>query len=308
MQTQTNGTVAFHHNSFPDNFAARTWYRIVGHLDEGSRPLIVLHGGPGYTHGYLRPTFDLLAAKTSAPVVYYDQIGNGSSTHLREKRLDETFWTAQLFVDELDNLLSTLRLDGDFDLYGHSWGAMLAVKYVSQRQPPGLNRLVLGSGPASMALWKQSALSFVADLPPLMQQKLAQQSDSADGEDLEYNEALRALAVKNTLMEPPFPPELQESLDWLEKDDTVVLTTNGPSDLSWSGSLLSLDLSLDCRHINVPVLILSGDKDGATKAAIAPLAEGIPDAQWTIIHKGSHMVHLEQPEVYVDYISDFLYQ
>ena len=32
-----------------------TWYRIVGDLDSGPTPVIVLHGGPDFDHGYLLP-------------------------------------------------------------------------------------------------------------------------------------------------------------------------------------------------------------------------------------------------------------
>lgn len=46
-----------------------------------------------------------------------------------------------------------------------------------------------------------------------------------------------ALNEATTLMKKPYPAELQESLDWLEKDDTVVITTNGLSDLVDGGCL-----------------------------------------------------------------------
>lgn len=39
--------------------------------------VIVLHGGPGATHQYLRPEFDALTK--TARVIYYDQRGCGKS-------------------------------------------------------------------------------------------------------------------------------------------------------------------------------------------------------------------------------------
>lgn len=59
------------------------------------------------------------------PVVLYDQLGNGESSHCEGVPPD--FWTPELFMDELDNLLKTLEIYDDFDLLGQSWGGKLLV-------------------------------------------------------------------------------------------------------------------------------------------------------------------------------------
>ncbi|KAI2462785.1 hypothetical protein F4781DRAFT_172937 [Annulohypoxylon bovei var. microspora] len=79
--------------------ACHTWYKVVGDLKDSSKiPLIILHGGPGACHEYLLPLTDL---SSSIPLVFYDQIGNGRSTHLPDKAGDETFWSIDLFKNEL---------------------------------------------------------------------------------------------------------------------------------------------------------------------------------------------------------------
>ena len=74
------------HASFRDY---RTWYRITGDLEGAKPPIVILHGGPGCTHDYV-DSFKGLAQDGRA-VVHYDQLGNGRSTHLRDKGAD--FWT-----------------------------------------------------------------------------------------------------------------------------------------------------------------------------------------------------------------------
>lgn len=54
------------------------------------------------------------------PVLFYDQLGNGESSHCEDAPPD--FWTPELFMDELDNLLKTLEIYNNFDLLGQSWG------------------------------------------------------------------------------------------------------------------------------------------------------------------------------------------
>ena len=82
----------------------RTWYRITGDLGSGVAPLVVAHGGPGATHDYVLTIADI--SRSGRPVIHYDQLGNGRSTHLRDRGAD--FWTVDLFLAELDNLLHQL--------------------------------------------------------------------------------------------------------------------------------------------------------------------------------------------------------
>ncbi|EXJ80075.1 hypothetical protein A1O3_08361 [Capronia epimyces CBS 606.96] len=81
------------------------------------------------------------------PVVFYDQIGSGRSTHLREKRLDEAFWKHELFIAELDN---PLGIADDFDLLGQSWGAMLGAIFAI-RGHRGLRRLIISNSPLTLS-------------------------------------------------------------------------------------------------------------------------------------------------------------
>src|SRR5258708_157674 len=96
----------------------RTWYRVTGDLHGAQPPIVILHGGPGWNPAYVG-SFEGLAAAGRA-VVHYDQLGNGRSTHLREKGAE--FWTPALFLAELDNLLAHLGIAAAYHLLGQSWG------------------------------------------------------------------------------------------------------------------------------------------------------------------------------------------
>jgi pimeloyl-ACP methyl ester carboxylesterase len=67
---------------------------------------------------------------------------------LPEKKGDGSFWTIDLFLKELENLLEHLGITGEYDLNGHSAGGVLAAEW-AVRSPKGLRRLVLSSTPAS---------------------------------------------------------------------------------------------------------------------------------------------------------------
>ena len=104
--------------------------------------MISLHGGPEVPSQYLKP-LSLLHRETGIPVLCYDQIGSGNSTHLPHKKDDTEFWTFDLFIAELRNFISHLKI-GTCDLFGHSCGGMLAAKY-TLTLPRRLRKLLLAS-------------------------------------------------------------------------------------------------------------------------------------------------------------------
>lgn len=142
-----------------------TWYQVYGDLKCGKTPVVALHGGPGSTHHYLISMADLFTTY-GIPVVFYDQLGNGGSTRLPEMSGEAgSFWTEQLFLDELDNLLNHLGIQDDYVLLGQSWGGMLAARHAT-RQPKGLKRLVLSNSPASIPLFVKAAMEeLISQLP-----------------------------------------------------------------------------------------------------------------------------------------------
>ncbi|GAB4039428.1 alpha/beta fold hydrolase [Spirosoma gilvum] len=90
----------------------------------GSKPetVIVLHGGPDATHGYLRPELDGLSKV--AKVVYYDQRGIGKSGSA-----DSYVWQAQVL--DLDRVIHRFSTHKVF-LAASSWGTTLAILYAYQ--------------------------------------------------------------------------------------------------------------------------------------------------------------------------------
>jgi L-proline amide hydrolase len=78
----------------------------------------------------------------------YDQIGCGRSTHLPEKKGDMDFWTMSLFLSELDNLLSHLEIQGNYSLFGQSWGGSIAAEHAILH-PKGLKKLIIANSSAS---------------------------------------------------------------------------------------------------------------------------------------------------------------
>ncbi|KAJ7902800.1 Alpha/Beta hydrolase protein [Mycena olivaceomarginata] len=147
----------------------RSQYKVISDLSNQTQsPLIGLHG-PGMAHDYLIPLGDLFATQ---PIILYDQIGNARSTHFSDPPKPATFWTIDLFVDELENLVKFFGLEKrGYYLLGHSWGGILAAEF-EVRHPYGLKGIVLSDFLADMGLWGKSNMELMSKFPAHVQEGL----------------------------------------------------------------------------------------------------------------------------------------
>ncbi|MCB1432178.1 MAG: proline iminopeptidase-family hydrolase [Alphaproteobacteria bacterium] len=278
-----------------------TWYRITGDLDSSRPPIFILHGGPGAAHNYV-DSYKLLSRGGRA-VIHYDQLGCGKSTHLPDKPKD--FWTPQLFVDELENLVDTLGQRKAFHVLGQSWGGMLAAEYGS-RQPKGVKSLTIANSPASMALWVSEAMRQRSEMPQDIQDTLNKHEAAGTYSDPEYQEATQWVYERHVCRVVPFPPEVKASFDQIGEDPTVYHTMNGPNEFFVMGTLKNWNIIPELHKINVPTLILSGHYDEATRACVQPYADNIKGSRWVIFEHSSHMPHVEEKELCMKTVGDFL--
>jgi L-proline amide hydrolase len=280
----------------------QTWYRVTGDLTNATRtPVVVLHGGPGATHNYTLRMARLV--EQGIPVIHYDQLGAGLSTHLPDKGPD--FWTVDLFLDELDNVLRKLDVQDRYCVIGQSWGGMLGAEHAIRR-PSGLRSLVIADSPASMDLWVSEANRLRDDLPPEVQKVLLQHEEAGTTDSAEYVEAEKVFYNRHVCRIVPNPPEVTESFDNIAKDPTVYHTMNGPSEFHVIGTLRDWSVVDRVSGITAPTLLVSGAYDEATPATMQPFMDAIPDVQWEIFAESSHMPHVEEEERFLSVVGQFL--
>lgn len=195
-----------------------TWYRVVGNFNSGARPLVILHGGPGIPNPYMYPLEELYSSH-NIPVIFYDQIGVGNSSHLRDK--PSSFWTVDLFMDELDNLIHHLGISKTFSLLGHSWGGMLGSNYAATRRPACLKALVLSSTPASVDLWMQCMNELLNRFTKDVGQAVKRYERDGLLESEEYETAMTMFNKKHLCKLNPWPQQLLDSLTLMGEDMTV---------------------------------------------------------------------------------------
>ncbi|OSX62093.1 hypothetical protein POSPLADRAFT_1143690 [Postia placenta MAD-698-R-SB12] len=287
----SEGTLPF----IVDGETHQTWYKVVGDLQNRTRPpLVVLHGGPGLSHDYLAPIGDL-ATTASTPVIFYDQIGIGRSSHLPEK--PNSFWTIDLFLDELTSLVEALGIQDAFELLGHSWGGHLAVEFAIRRQHPGLRHLILSNTHASQALHGENMQRLLE--PFSLEDKQALQ---VGPDDPHFIVAMKHILERHGCLVQPIPKEVEYSMELgiPGKGDTTVYNA------MYTGEYKTWDVRDKLHQVLVPTLVINGRADYMQDIVCAPFFERIPKVKWITLEKSSHMPFWEERERYMEIVDHFL--
>ncbi len=273
--------------------AATLHYWSQGH---GS-PIVLLSGGPGFA-SYLHPVMAELA-KSGHQAIMVDQRGTGKST---VAPLDESTISSRLLVEDLEVLRKHLGIQR-WNVLGHSWGGMLAMRY-GIAHPAAVNSLgLVGSGPMFMgaefdryfednihsrllpsdleaeAYWmdpqrhKDSArLVSVERLRAILPAYFYDRTNS-----LAFHQDLGAPGVKNELMGSLM-------LKQLAKEDI----TNG------------------MRSFNKPVLVLMGRQDPIGETTQYQIRDACRTARLVFVEQSGHFPWLEQPAAFYRSINSFL--
>lgn len=280
----------------------RTWYRITGTISPERLPLVVAHGGPGCTHDYV-DSFKGIAALDGRAVIHYDQLGNGNSTRLPDKGAD--FWTVSLFLDELDCLLKHLGIQDRYALLGQSWGGMLGSEH-AVRRPVGLKAFVIANSPANMRTWVAEANRLREELPAEIQATLLRHEQAGTLTDPEYIAASKAFYDRHVCRVVPWPEEVARTFAIMDEDNTVYRNMNGPTEFHVIGTLKDWSIEDRLHSVAAPTLVISGRYDEATPLVVKPYVENVPGCRWVVFENSSHMPHVEEKDLCLKTVSDFL--
>jgi pimeloyl-ACP methyl ester carboxylesterase len=202
-------------------------------------------------------------------VIAYDLRGLGESD------VGDGQYTIELFVDDLIALLDHLRIEKTI-VCGISIGGYIALRAL-ERHPERFSALVL-----------------------------CDTRSEADSDEAKIKRwaGLRLLKEKGVpsfaaeFVRPAFAPETFNTNPDIVHTAKGMILKNSP--LGIGGSLLALasrtDTTESLKRINIPTLVLVGEKDQITPPSAAlSLKERIPNAQMHVIPHAGHLSNLENP-------------
>jgi len=257
----------------------RIFYEVMG----TGEPIVIVHGGPGLDHNYLRPGLDVLAARNT--LVYYDQRGTGRS----DLSLDEASVNLDVFVEDIDALRQVLGFE-KITVLGHSFGALFAIEY-ARRYPDNLRGVVLmnPAEPGSRFRDQSNARLAVArteeDAAELMELTGTEAFEARDAGALS---AMYRVAFKGTFKD-------RDRIDELDLVLSVETAKHGQDVAMLLGkSLGSVEWWDRLEDIRVPTLVVHGRYDIPPVQMGQALADAFPRGSLAVLDSG-HFPYIEDP-------------
>jgi len=279
----------------------RVWTKRIG--NNPSAKVLLLHGGPGFSHEYLE-AFDSYLPGAGVEYYYYDQLGSAYS----DKPEDPELWELPRFVEEVEQVRTALGLDAsNFYLFGQSWGGILAIEYALKYQQ-NLKGLVISNMMSSIPAYNEYAKTV---LMPAMDQDVLKDilamEAAGDYANPRYEELLVGnYYVEHILRMPPeqWPDPLMRS--FANYNHEIYVSMQGPSEMGASGKLVDWDRSGDLAQITVPTLVIGATYDTMDPKHMEWMAGQFSRGRFLLCPDGSHLAMYDDQTTYFDGLVRFI--
>jgi proline iminopeptidase len=254
-------------------------------LEGKGPPLIAVHGGPGGNHCCFHPGLSTLAGAHT--VVYYELRGH----YMSSAPQDATAYGLMHDVADLEALRIALGF-GEIDLFGYSYGSMVALKY-AQAHPGHLRRIVFCSAPVGVT--DEDYEAAAKDDP------IATALDAATSPDeqeelyfrLYYHKPLGRVARRYAKL-------ARDAFGSTKSRHVLAAYNNDTADVNWDDEL---------PRIAAPILFLVGTHDICGRLslnAIRTLLPGLPQARLEVFEHSAHDPFTDEPERFGTVVGEFL--
>jgi len=265
--------------------------------------VLLLHGGPGFTHEYLE-AFDSYFPGAGIEYYYYDQLGSFYS----DQPNDPSLWDLGRFVEEVEQVRAALGLDKDnFYLLGHSWGGLLAIEYALKYQEH-LKGIVVSNMMSNITDYNAYADTvFKSTMDPAVLAELKRLEAAKDYENPRYMELLIPHHYVKHLCRIPYdqwPEPLTRTFKHL--NPAVYIPMQGPSELGASGSLVGWNRTADLKKIAVPTLTIGAQYDTMDPRHMEMMAKLLPKGRYLYCANGSHLAIFDDQKTYMAGVIRFI--
>ena len=274
-------------------------------------PIIYLQGGPG---GFISNRNIEMLAPLSADgydVYLYDQIGSGLSDRLPNIK-DYTAERHKIDLEEIIHKIGATQVI----LIGQSWGASLAALFIADN--PEKVESVVFTGPGSILPMREELIS--ANPPDSLNLRKPPYSNM-EANDKSKN--IRTVAVSfwaksfgHKLASDKEADDYQTYLNHELNKATVCDTSKALKTEGGGGFYAQImtvksfneikDPRLGLKGSKIPVLIMRGQCDNQPWGFVNEYLELFPNHQLKIIPGAGHSISVEQPELYLKVIREFL--
>jgi proline iminopeptidase len=272
------------------------WTKKVG---DAKIKVLLLHGGPGFTHDYMECFEDFLP-KEGIEFYYYDQLGSGNS----DVPTDTTLWQLPRFVEEVEQVRKGIGLE-NFYLFGHSWGSLLAMEYLHKYQS-NVKAAVLSNMVGGIA----SYLAYANQL----KQKFFDANDLKKYDSLDRLKKYDSPEFQELLMNKLYSHVMCQLKEWPEPlmrafkkaNMNIYIQMQGVDEFHVTGNLKDWEFWDKLKDIKTPTLVIGGMNDEMNPEDMKREGQLIPNSRTYLCPNGSHMSMYDDQQNYFRELIKFL--
>ena len=273
----------------------KVWTKRLG---SGRTKVLLLHGGPGFSHDYLE-ALEAFLPEAGIEMYYYDQLGCNNSDHPE----DTSLWTLARYVEEVEEVRKGLQLD-HVVLYGHSYGGALAMEY-ALKYPQHLRGLVVSNMAASTSSFLQHTAGWKLQLSPVEQERMKLLEEREAYDSPEYQHLMMDVLYPQMLCRTkPWPSGFTRALD--RANLTIYNQMQGRSEFLVTGNLKDWDIWGRLHEIRVKTLMIGARYDEMDPEDMKKMATMVPNGTYAYCPNGSHLCMWDDQAVYFQHLLGFL--
>ncbi len=276
------------------------------------KPLIYLHGGPGYNSVAFEVTTAQKLSENGFYVIVYDRRGEGRSTNKKAKfNFQETF-------DDLNAIYKTFNLK-KMTLIGHSFGGIIATLY-AEKYSKNVESIILVGAPISMQETFKTIISTSKEIYKTKKDSVnlryISMLQNMDRNSIQYSSYSFAHAMQNGFYSPKKPTKEATVIYSKFKTDSLLIkyassmTYDAPQGFWKNEQYTSLDLASNIKNIlknNINIFGLYGKDDGLySEKQILKLKSLIGNTSLIYFENCSHNVFIDQQTQFINALTKWI--
>lgn len=270
------------------------------------KPIIFLHGGPGYNCANFESTTAQKLADKGFYVIVYDRRGEGRSKDPNAQfTFKETFEDLNTIYQEYGLTKSTL--------IGHSFGGIVATLFAEQH-PDKIQTIILVGAPVSLQETFKTIISTSKNIYQTkndsINHKYISMLENMDKNSIEYSSFSFMHAMQNGFYSPKNPTEEAKIIYSKFKADTLLvkyaslMTYQAPQGFWKNEKYTTIDLTSNLKNLqanNIKIRGLYGKDDGLySTAQVKELQNLLGENNVRYIDNCSHNVFVDQQSQFID--------
>jgi proline iminopeptidase len=276
------------------------------------KPLIYLHGGPGYNSVGFESTTAQKLSENGFYVISYDRRGEGRSLDKNAKfTFNETFEDINLIYDKFNLTSATL--------IGHSFGGVIATLY-AEKHPTKTKSIILVSAPLSMqetlsTILKSSKSIYISNKDSVNLNYI-NMLEKMDKNSIEYSSYSFSHAMQNGFYYPKeLTKEAANIYSTFKTDNLLIkysseMTYEAPRGFWQNEKYTTLDLNENLKRVvknDIPVFGLYGKNDGLfSESQVINIENLIGENNLEYLFNCSHNLFIDQQIKFIDALKKWI--